>query len=235
MVCRGRSRPLARPDRRRAQVRARPEFAAVADTLAQDYSGLVRVFDRCRLPYPETWIKMAQVPGSQGNMRRSLLATGVPLTTAVAAGPKGAAVAYGRGDYATTLRLLRPLADQGDAVAQCLLGGMYHLGQGVPQNYGEALKWYRLAADQGDVNAQFFLGYMYDTGLDVPQNYAEALKWYRLAAIQGYPSAQFRLGLMYQFGRGVLQDYVLHICGSTCRPLRAVKMPRKIEMTFQSL
>jgi hypothetical protein len=36
------------------------EFAAVAEALAEDYSGLVKVFDRCRLPYAETWIEFLQ-------------------------------------------------------------------------------------------------------------------------------------------------------------------------------
>src|SRR5262245_2213596 len=37
-----------------------PEFAAAAEALAEDYSGLTRVFDRCRLPFAETWIEVAQ-------------------------------------------------------------------------------------------------------------------------------------------------------------------------------
>lgn len=36
-----------------------PDFAAVADALSSDYTGLVRVFPFCRLPYPETWIEVA--------------------------------------------------------------------------------------------------------------------------------------------------------------------------------
>jgi len=36
------------------------EFAAVAEALSEDYSGLVRVFDRCRLPYATTWIEVLQ-------------------------------------------------------------------------------------------------------------------------------------------------------------------------------
>lgn len=36
------------------------EFAAVADALSEDYSGLVRAFEHCRLPYAETWIEVAQ-------------------------------------------------------------------------------------------------------------------------------------------------------------------------------
>jgi len=36
------------------------EFAAVADALSEDYTGLVRAFEHCRLPYPQTWIEVAQ-------------------------------------------------------------------------------------------------------------------------------------------------------------------------------
>lgn len=38
-----------------------PNFAAVADALSTDYAGLVRVFERCRLPYPCTWIEVAHL------------------------------------------------------------------------------------------------------------------------------------------------------------------------------
>jgi TPR repeat protein len=61
-----------------------------------------------------------------------------------AAGPLlDGVAAHRRGDYATTLRLWRPLANQGNADAQTALGGMYAKGQGVPKDYTEALKWYR--------------------------------------------------------------------------------------------
>jgi len=46
---------------------------------------------------------------------------------------------------------LRPLADQGNALAQLGLGGMYANGQGVPQDYAQAVIWYRKAApDDGE-------------------------------------------------------------------------------------
>jgi hypothetical protein len=35
-----------------------PECAAVAEALANDYSGLVRAFEHCRLPFPSTWIEV---------------------------------------------------------------------------------------------------------------------------------------------------------------------------------
>ena len=112
-----------------------------------------------------------------------------------------------RGDYATALSLLRPLADQGDVDAQFLLGFMYDDGEGVVQDRKEAVKWYRLAAAQGNAYAQLHLGLMYDNGRGgVPQDHKEAVKWFWLAAAQGNPSAQFRLGFMYDSGRGVVKD-----------------------------
>src|SRR5450759_1722680 len=126
------------------------------------------------------------------------------FSTPVTAGPvEDAAAALGRGDYATALRLIRPLADQRDAYAQYNLGLMYANGQGVPQDYAEAVRWYRKAADQGLASAQFNLGLRYANGQGVPQNDAEAVRWYRKAADQDYATAQNNLGLMCANGQGV--------------------------------
>ena len=114
-----------------------------------------------------------------------------------------------RGDYTAALREFRPLAEQGNAIAQFNLGILYGNGQGVPQDYAEAAKWYRLAAEQGLAEAQYNLGVSYDIGPGVPQDYAEAAKWYRLAAEQGLAEAQYNLGVLYDIGRGVPKDYVL--------------------------
>ena len=53
--------------------------------------------------------------------------------------------AWNSGDYATALRELKPLAEQGDAYAQNNLGSMYESGHGVPQDNKTAVKWYRLS------------------------------------------------------------------------------------------
>ncbi len=131
-------------------------------------------------------------------MRKTLMAVAVALWPVAAVAQdfdKGLAAALS-GDFATALQEWQPLADQGDAVAQYNLGGMYYNGNGVPQDYAEAVKWYRRAADQGDADAQFGLGWMYHNGQGVPQDDAEAVKWYRLAADQGHAGAQNNLGLM---------------------------------------
>jgi hypothetical protein len=114
------------------------------------------------------------------------------LTGAAAAGPfEEGAAAYKRGDFATAMRLWRPLAEQGNANAQYNLGVMYGKSQGVPQDYAEVVKWFRLAVEQGGADGQFNLGIMYDKGEGVPQDDAEAVKWFRLAAEQGLVEAQF--------------------------------------------
>jgi TPR repeat protein len=117
--------------------------------------------------------------------------------------------AYERGDYATAFRLMKPLAEKGDAKAQHNLGVMYDYGRGFPQDTTKALKWYRRAAKQGIPDAQHNLGLMYYYGQGVPQNYIEAAKWYRRAAGQGMPDSQVNLGIMYYHGQGVSQNYVL--------------------------
>jgi uncharacterized protein len=111
--------------------------------------------------------------------------------------------AYKRGDYATALKLFRPLGEQGDAKAQFKIGLMYELGEGVTQDYAESEKWYRRSAEQGVANAQDALGDMYFFGNGVPEDELEAMKWYREAANQGLASAQFSLGLIYENGNSI--------------------------------
>ena len=115
--------------------------------------------------------------------------------------------AYQAGDYATAFQEFRPLAEQGNALLQTVVGDMFRKGKGVPQDYAEAAKWYNLAAEQGNAQAQYNLGFIYKNGEGVLQDYAAGIKWYRLAADQGYAAAQYNLAVMYENGEGVSQDY----------------------------
>src|SRR4030095_3989158 len=144
--------------------------------------------------------KDTKVPGVEGSKTMNLVykrAIAIillmsSLAAPVAAGPfEDAAAAYGKGDYATALQLFRPLADQGMARAQTILGVMYANGQGVPKSDTEATKWYQLA-----------LGVIYVTGLGVPKDTEKGLGWFRKAADQGYANAQTNLGTMYDRGDG---------------------------------
>jgi len=128
-------------------------------------------------------------------------------STVVLADPlEDAQAAFGHGDYTTALKLLRPLAEKGNANAQNDLGWMYEQGKGVTKDFKEAMKWYRSAAEQGSPQAQYNLGVMYFEGHGTHSNFPEALKWYRMAASKGNAKAQYNLGFMYANGMGVPKD-----------------------------
>ena len=69
------------------------------------------------------------------------------LAAPVAAGQlEDAVAASNRGDYATALQLLRPLAEQGDARAEISLGHAYLQALSVPKDYTQAHMWFSRAA-----------------------------------------------------------------------------------------
>ena len=79
------------------------------------------------------------------------------FATPVVAGPlEDANAAIKRRDYATALRLIRPLAEKGDANAQYNLGVFYDNGLGVPQDKVRAYMWFNLSAAQGREGAAAF-------------------------------------------------------------------------------
>ena len=61
---------------------------------------------------------------------------------------------YNRGDYVPAIRLLRPLAEQGNAKAQSVLGVMYRRGEGVARSSVRAFIWLSRAAARGDARAR---------------------------------------------------------------------------------
>jgi TPR repeat protein len=78
--------------------------------------------------------------------------------------------AYGRKDYATARRILRPLAERGSAIAQFYLGLSCERGKRVSESEAEAVNWFRKAAEQGLAASQAALGTRYFIGWGVPQS-----------------------------------------------------------------
>ena len=165
---------------------------------------------------------MAQIPSPAGSgqhrstLRRRLRVAALALLFLGCGGAWGgtartgaldaALAALARHEYATALQTIEPLARQGNANAQAVLGQCYALGQGVPVDAAQAVQWYRRAAVQGHVAAQTNLGLAYDTGQGIEQDQAQAVRWYSLAAAQGDAVAQTNLALMYDTGAGVAQS-----------------------------
>ena len=83
-----------------------------------------------------------------------VLGLAAPIGSAPRANPdagnqRGAYVtALQRGDYVTALRVIRPLAEEGDAFAQLALGVMYLNGWNTPRDYVQARKWFNLASSR---------------------------------------------------------------------------------------
>ncbi|MDP6515051.1 MAG: hypothetical protein QF926_00310 [Alphaproteobacteria bacterium] len=92
-------------------------------------------------------------------VKAALVVTVLSVASAMSlvAGPwEEAEAAYNRGDYETAFRLLRPLAEQGDADAQLSLGFSYATGQGASQDYVQAHKWFALAASRPSASGKVF-------------------------------------------------------------------------------
>ncbi|MBU0944438.1 MAG: sel1 repeat family protein [Proteobacteria bacterium] len=106
-------------------------------------------------------------------------------------------------------RLYRKAAEQGDADAMFIVGGLYMKGQGTEVNRTEAFKWLYDAAIHGrsSKESQKILGEFFLTGQGVPRNYSEAMQWYELAAQNGDVEAQNELAYHYFIGKRVERDY----------------------------
>ena len=92
---------------------------------------------------------------------------------------------YKQKDFKAILAIIHPLAEQGDALAQALVGDMYKEGLGVKQDDVEAVKWFRQAAEQGDTDAQTLLGFSYLLGTGIQVNKALAKEWLGKACDNG--------------------------------------------------
>jgi len=110
-----------------------------------------------------------------------------------------AKAAYQKRDYATAFKELTPLAKQGNAEAEVLLGRMYLMGYGVLKDEGEAYRWFEAAAVQGNADGEFFMG---APSVMRHQNVPQGLKLLRLSAEQGNQDAQLLLGKTYLEGLG---------------------------------
>ncbi len=78
-----------------------------------------------------------------------LLAVVVLVAAPTWADFEAGAEAFKRSDYATALKEWRPLAEQGHAGAQVMLGVMYDYGRGVTKDNVQAYMWLNLAAVRG--------------------------------------------------------------------------------------
>lgn len=114
--------------------------------------------------------------------------------------------AYGKKDYATSLRLYRQASDLGNMDAMVVLGQHYAQGLGVTKDPKEAARFYRVAAEKGNPAGQAQLGFAYETGDGVPENWDEMRNWCGKSAAQHHPLGLNCVGRLFQFGMAVPMD-----------------------------
>lgn len=114
--------------------------------------------------------------------------------------------AWNRSDYARAATLLRPLADQGSASAQRIMGEVYLNGLGAAEDKPRAADYFDRASAQGNDDARMALGNMLIWGNGVPANPERAADLYELALPSGNAFAQFNFGWTLVNGRGRPRD-----------------------------
>lgn len=153
-------------------------------------------------------------PGDEADKIAAARAAEAEAEAAATKAIDNARAAFDERDYANALELLLPLAEDGNAEAQTLIGVMYRTGLlGMP-DHDEAALWFESAAQQGHADAYFNLGLMYFQHELLPPDgsatrYAfsdAAFGSFRQAAELGHAEAQLYLGHMYAEGLSVARD-----------------------------
>jgi len=115
--------------------------------------------------------------------------------------------ACGLQGYAKAWRILKPLADAGNADAQFIIAEMYAGGQGVAKDEQEAIKWVFKAAENGNLKAQDTLAFWamreFRQKRQAVENKAQKIKWITGAAERGNAEAMNMLGMLHSVGNGV--------------------------------
>jgi TPR repeat protein len=110
---------------------------------------------------------------------------------------------YLAGNYDVAFAVLVPAAEQGDMVAQNIVGVGYQYGQGLPVDAKAAVRWLRASGEQGFGAAWHNLGYMYEMGMPgLAPDDRLARQHYERAVALDYNLSRANLGTLLREGRG---------------------------------
>ncbi|GAB4348239.1 MAG: hypothetical protein Kow0073_00850 [Immundisolibacter sp.] len=146
--------------------------------------------------------------------RRFLLAACAVWSLNIQAGDlEDGIAAFEHHDFDTAVRLIKPLAEQGNAEAEYFMGTFYMFGHGVPMDPPQADVWFKRAfghwetqARAGDPASMVEVAMMLTNGLGMRRDDQAAVEWLRKAADLNYPDAWAELGELYVEGAGVPRD-----------------------------
>jgi uncharacterized protein len=114
---------------------------------------------------------------------------------------------YGLNDINKSAYWYNKAAENGSAVAQFNIAGLYRIGaRGFSKDLQKSAYWYLKAAEQGDVHASYYIAEMYWFGEGVSQDWYKSFRWHKKSAEQQHDHqkwSQFRLGVAFNQGLGV--------------------------------
>lgn len=113
---------------------------------------------------------------------------------------------FDRAEFDAAERELAPLAKNGDAKAQYVLGVMYLNGMVQPPSKTAALEMMIRSGELGFDRAYVELARMYREGHGVDQDFAKSFFWSMKAANAGDVGAQLQVADSLAFGHGVKRD-----------------------------
>lgn len=115
---------------------------------------------------------------------------------------------YLAGNYEAAFEVLVPAAEQGDMVAQNIVGVAHQYGEFLPIDAKAAVTWYTASGNQGFGAAWHNLGYLYEVGMPglQPDDF-KARAYYERAVAADYNLSRANLGTMLRDGRGGKVDY----------------------------
>jgi TPR repeat protein len=129
-------------------------------------------------------------------MKKQMMIGGLVLAAQIlgiagaSAGPwEDGMASYNRGDYMSAIRLFRPLAEQGNAKAQSVLGVMYRRGEGVARSSVRAFLWFSRAAARGDARAKAQLREVSQTM--TPEELSQAREMAQACEASNYRSCEY--------------------------------------------
>ena len=110
---------------------------------------------------------------------------------------------YLAGNYEAAFTVLVPAAEQGDMVAQNIVGVAHQYGEFLPIDAKAAVGWFTASGNQGFGAAWHNLGYLYEMGMPglAPDDF-RARGYYERAIALDYNISRANLGTMLRDGRG---------------------------------
>ena len=109
-------------------------------------------------------------------------------------------------NFAHAIKLLSPIADEGNADAMYRMAIMLQNGLGCVADENKAFRYMGDAATKGLPLAQHAYGFMFFEGECTEKDIVQSIEWFTKAAEQGLAGSATTLAMIYEEGKMIPQD-----------------------------